>query len=92
MAALTVEEVGRAFDRVIRRDQNENYEFSVGPTDRIVGVVARSEFRNLGVGDRLSRVREFIVREFGERADEIGLVFAFTPEEYAEYVEDRLTA
>ena len=92
MGTLTVQDVERVLERVTRRDRDEDYEFHVGPTDRIVGAVARAEFRGLGVGERMVRIRELFDREFGERAAEIGLVFVFTPEEYAEYVEDRQTA
>lgn len=54
----------------------------------IVGYVVRPEFRDLPVAERQKWLHGLFDRQFGAEATQIGLMLAFTPEEYAEFLED----
>ena len=62
------------------------------PEERVSGLVARAEFRGLAVVERFQIVQDVLRKGLGERAEDVGLIFVFTPEEFVDYDEDRRSA
>ena len=55
----------------------------------ITGYVVRTEFRGVVAATRQRWLSDFFKDRFGPEARQIGLVLAFTPEEFEDYLEDR---
>lgn len=77
LEAHTRPDTGAVFD--LRREKEDS---------RIVGYVVRPEFRDTPVAERQKWMHQLFDRQFGESSSQIGLMLAFTPEEYAEFLED----
>lgn len=59
------------------------------PDERPSGLVAREDFRGLTVAERFGILHRILDTELGDRSKDVGLIFVFTPEEFADFDEDR---
>ena len=62
------------------------------PESRITGYVVKAAFRDQRSTERQRWLWDLFRASFGSESQQIGLVLAFTPEEFAEYQEDARAA
>ena len=91
-AHLDVNRVIQELDRVTDHANGETFDVKrERPGSNITGYVVRREFRGLNSADRQGSLRSFFIEHFGSESVDIGLVLAFTPEEFDDWLEDAKT-
>ena len=86
---LDVNRVIKELERITDHTSGESFDVKrERPGANITGYIGRRDFRGLNSADRQKNLRTFFVEQFGPESTEIGLVLTFTPDEFADWLED----
>jgi len=60
------------------------------PDSGITGFLVRKDWRGADFPERQRELHDFLEERFGAESGDVSLILTFTPEEYAEWAEDKI--
>lgn len=86
---LSVERLSRVLDKIVDRSAGETFEIRRDfPDGNITGYIVRRAFDGIRTAERQADLWNYLREELGPDSVDVGLILAFSPEEFSDWLED----